>query len=41
MIIDKPTGQRPPERLRRSWEDNIRMNFKVIGVNRKNWINSA
>jgi hypothetical protein len=25
----------------RRWEDNIRMNFKEIGVNRRNLIDSA
>ena len=26
---------------RRKWEDNIRTNFKDIGIVKKNWIDSA
>ena len=26
---------------RRRWEDNVRMNFKEIGINTRNWVDSA
>ena len=35
------TGKRPLGRPRRRWEDNIRMDLKEIGINTKNWIDSA
>ena len=28
-------------RLRRRWEDNIRMNFEEIGINAGNWVGST
>ena len=28
-------------RPRRRWEDNIRMDLKEIGINTRNWIDSA
>ena len=34
-------GKRPLGRPRRRWEDTIRMNLKEIGINTKNWIDSA
>ena len=36
-----PTGKRSLGRLRRRWEDNIRMDLKEIGINSRNWIDSA
>ena len=27
--------------LGRQWEDNIRMDFKEIGINTRNWVDSA
>ena len=38
ILTGKPTGKRSPGRLRRGWEDNIRMDYDEIGVNTKNWI---
>jgi hypothetical protein len=32
---------RPSGRPRRTREDNIRMDFKEIGINTKNWVDSA
>ena len=32
------TGKRPVWRPRRRWEDNIRMYFKEIGINTRNWV---
>ena len=37
----KPTGKRTLGRPRRRWEDKIRMDVKEIGINRKNWVDSA
>ena len=31
----------PLGRPRRRWEDNIRMDLKEIGINTRNWIDSA
>ena len=41
ILTSTPTGKRPLGRRRRKWEDNIRMNLKEIGVNKRNWVNSA
>ena len=41
ILTGKPTGKRPPGRLRRRSEDNIRMNLKEIGINARNWVDSA
>ena len=31
----------PLGRPRRRWEDNIRMDLKEIGINTRNWVDSA
>jgi hypothetical protein len=36
ILTGKPTGKRPLVRPRRRWEDNIRMDFKEIGINTRN-----
>ena len=36
ILSGKPTAKRPLRRLRRRWEDNIRMDLKEIGVNTRN-----
>ena len=41
MLTGKPTGKRPLGRLRRRWEDSIRMNLKEIGINTMTWVYSA
>jgi hypothetical protein len=41
ILTGKPKGERPIERPRHRWEDNIRMDLKEVGVNMRNWINSA
>jgi hypothetical protein len=41
ILIDKPIGKRPLGRLRFKWQDNIRMNLKGIGINTRNWVDSA
>ena len=35
------TGKRPLGRPRSRWKENIRMDFKEIGINTGNWVNSA
>ena len=41
MLTDKPIGNRPIEKPRCRWENNIGVNLKEIAVNTKNWIDSA
>ena len=41
IVTGKPTGQRPLGRLRRRWEDNIRMNLEEIGISAGNWVDAA
>ena len=41
ILTGKPTGKRPLGRLRRRWEDNIRMHLEDMGINAGNWVNSA
>ena len=36
-----PTGKRHLGRPRRRWEDNIRIDFKELGINTRNWVDSA
>ena len=38
ISTDKPTGKIHLGRLRHRWEDNIRMNFKEIDINMRNWV---
>ena len=37
MLTGIPAGKRPFGRLWRRWEDNIRMDLKVISINMKNF----
>ena len=41
ILTGTPTGKRPLGRARRRWEDNIRMDFKEICTNTRNWVDSA
>ena len=41
MLIGTPTGKKPLGRPKHRWEDNIRKNVKEIGINTRNWVNSA
>ena len=41
ILTGKPTGKRPLGRPRRRWEDNIRMELEVIGIDVANWVDSA
>ena len=41
ILTGKPTGKRSLGRPRRRWEDPIRMDLEVIGINARNWVDSA
>ena len=41
ILVGKPTGKRQLGRPRRRLEDNIRMDLKEIGINTRNWVDSA
>ena len=41
MLIGKPTGKGPLGRPRYRWEGNIRIHLKEIGINTRNWVDSA
>ena len=41
ILTGKPAGKRRLGRPRRRWEENIRFDLKEIGVNTRNWIDSA
>ena len=34
-------GKRPLGRPRRRWEENVRMDLKEVGINKRNWDDSA
>ena len=38
VLVGKPEGKRPLERPRRTWEDNIKMNLKNVGIEVMDWI---
>jgi len=41
ILTVKHTGKRPLGWPRRKWEYNLRMNLKEIGINTRNWLDSA
>ena len=41
ILTGRSTGKRPLGRPRRKWKGNIRMNIKEIGINTRNWVDSA
>ena len=41
ILTGIPKGKRPLARPRRRWENNIRMNFKEIVINKRNWVDST
>ena len=41
ILTYKTTGKRPLGRSRRGWEGNIRMDIKEMGINTRNWVDSA
>jgi hypothetical protein len=38
VLVGKPEGKRPLERPRRTWEDNIKMDLKNVGIEVMGWI---
>jgi len=38
VLIGRPEGKRPLGRRRCKWEDNIKMDFREIGIDGANWI---
>jgi hypothetical protein len=41
VLVVRPEGKRPLGRPRRRWEDNIKMDFRKIGIDEANWIQLA
>ncbi|KAJ4444051.1 hypothetical protein ANN_05840 [Periplaneta americana] len=41
VLIGRPEGKRPLGRLRRRWEDNIKMDLRDLGHDGRDWINLA
>ena len=41
ILTGKPGGKGPLGRPRRRWEDNSRLDLKEIGINTRNWVDSA
>ena len=41
ILAGKPTGKRLLGRPNYKWENNVRTDLKEIGVNTRNWIDSA
>jgi hypothetical protein len=40
-LVGSPEVKRPLGRTRRRWEDNIKMDFREIGIDGSNWIRLA
>jgi hypothetical protein len=38
VLVGRPEGKRPRGRPRSRWEDNIKMDFREIGIYGANWI---
>jgi hypothetical protein len=41
VLVGRPEGKRPLERLSRRWEDNIKLDLREIGIDGANWIRLA
>jgi hypothetical protein len=41
VLVGRPVGKRPLRRPRRSWEDNIKLDLREIGIYWTNWIQLA
>jgi hypothetical protein len=41
MLVGKPEEKRPLGRLRRRWEDNIKMDLQEVGGGRGDWMELA
>jgi hypothetical protein len=38
VLVGRPEGQRPLERPRRRWEDNIKVDLREIGIDGFSWL---
>jgi hypothetical protein len=41
VLVGRPEGKRPLGRPRRRWENNIKLDLRVIGLDGANWIQLA
>jgi hypothetical protein len=41
VLVGKPEGKKPLPRPRCTWEDNIKMDLKIIGCSGMNWTHEA
>jgi hypothetical protein len=41
VLVGKPEGRRPLGKPRRSWEDNIKMDFQEVGFGGMDWVDLA
>ena len=41
ILAGTPIGNRPLGRPRSRWEENIKMDVKEMGINTRNWVESA
>ena len=41
VLVGKPEGKRPCGRLRRRWEDNMKMDLREVGCDPREWIDLA
>ena len=41
VLAGKPEGRRPLERLRRRWEDNIKIDLREVGCGGTDWVDLA
>ena len=41
VLVGGPEGNRPLERLRSKWEDNIKMHLQEVGCGGMDWIDLA
>ena len=41
IATDKPAGKRLLGRPNSIWEENIKIDFKEIGINTRNWVDTA
>ncbi|KAJ4444245.1 hypothetical protein ANN_06036 [Periplaneta americana] len=41
VLVGRPEGKRPLGRPRRRWEDNIKMDFREVGYDDREWVNLA
>jgi hypothetical protein len=41
VLVGRPKGKRPLGRPRHRWEDNMKLDLRKTGIDRKNWIQLA